>query len=247
MPADKNSADARRMGEGNAEPDGQLQPPTGNKILKESLTVLQVPRLAFRTPSLLFRAPRGTKQPVLFIPGLKAGDGSNAPMRSFLRQKNFQAYGWGLGTNNGDVEGQLPRVIERIEELFERAGEPIALVGWSLGGVIAREVAREQPELVSQVITYGTPVIGGPLYTSVSGVYTTEQRHTIARRVAERNRIPIEVPITAMYSKRDGIVSWRACIDAFSPDITMIEIGSTHVGMGIDPDVWQIVSERLAG
>ena len=186
-------------------------------------------------------------QPALFLPGLKAGDASNAPMRSFLRQKNFNAFGWGLGTNSGDVQGQLPAVIARVEELFDQCGEPIALVGWSLGGVMARELARERPELVSQVITYGTPVIGGPLYTAVSGVYTQEERVLIAERIAIRNETPIEVPITAMYSKRDGIVAWRACIDDFSPDITMIRITSTHVGMGIDPDVWQIVSERLAG
>jgi len=236
MAVDKNADDAA----------GPLRAPQGNKILKESLTILQVPRLALRTPSLLFRTKRGTKQPVLFLPGLKAGDASNAPMRSFLKQKNFKAYGWGLGTNNGDVEGQLPAVIARAEELFDRSEEPIALVGWSLGGVIAREVARERPELISQVITYGTPVVGGPLYTSVSGVYSPAERVLIAERIAERNQIPIDVPITAMYSKRDGIVAWRACIDDFSPDITMIEITSTHVGMGIDPDVWQIVSERLA-
>ena len=119
------------------------------------------------------------------------------------------------------------------------------MIGWSLGGVLAREVARERSELVSQVITYGTPVVGGPLYTSVSGVYTAEERREIAQRVAERNRVPIEVPITAMYSKRDAIVAWRACIDDLNPDVTMIEITSTHIGMGLDPDVWQIVAERL--
>lgn len=230
----------------NDEGHAELRPPQGNKILLESRTLLQVPRLAMRTPSLLFRAPRGTKQPALFLPGLKASDASNAPMRSFLRQKNFRTYGWGLGTNHGDVEGLLPSVITRTEELFERSGEPIALVGWSLGGVLAREVARERSELVSQVITYGTPVVGGPLYTNVSGVYTQAEREAIAVRVAERNRVPIEVPITAIYSKRDGIVAWRACIDDFNPDVTMIETASSHVGMGIDPDVWQIVSERLA-
>ena len=84
MAVDKNADD---------EAGTPLRPPRGNKFLKESLTVLQVPRLAFRTPSLLMRAPRGTNQPALFIPGLKAGDASNAPMRSFLRRKNFKAYG----------------------------------------------------------------------------------------------------------------------------------------------------------
>ena len=220
----------------NRDGDREIRPPSGNKFLKESLTVLQVPRLALRTPSLLLRAPRGTRQPALFLPGLKASDASNAPLRSFLKQKNFATYGWEMGTNNGDVVGQLPSVIGRVEELFERRGEPISLVGWSLGGVLAREVARERPELVCQVITYGTPVVGGPLYTSVSGVYTPEERREIAARVADRNRIPIEVPITAIYSKRDGIVAWRACIDDFSPDVTMLEVRSTHVGMGIDPD-----------
>ena len=112
-----------------------IQPPTG-KILKESLSVLQVPRLAFRTPSLLLQAPRGTRQPVLMIPGLKAGDASNAPMRSFLRRKNFQVWGWGLGTNNGDVPGQLPNVVARAEELFERAEEDDLIAGIKVGAVV---------------------------------------------------------------------------------------------------------------
>lgn len=224
--------------------DHELRPPSGNKILKESLTVLQLPRLLFNTPRLL-AGPKGTQQPALFLPGLKAGDASNLPMRSYLRQRNFRTFGWGLGTNNGDVAGQLPAVIARVEELFDRCEEPISIVGWSLGGVMARETARERPELVAQVITYGTPVVGGPLYTSVTGVYTPEERRAIAERVAARNRIPIEVPITALYSKNDGIVSWQACLDTFSPIVENIEVRSTHVGMGIDPDVWRIVASRL--
>ncbi len=224
----------------------RLRPPSGNKILAESLTVLQLPRLALRTPSLLARSARGTKQPALLIPGLRANDVSNLPMRSFLNQRNFRTYGWNLGVNRGDVEAVLPALIDRVEQIFERAAEPVHLIGWSLGGVLAREVARERSELVAQVITYGTPVVGGPLYTSVTGVYTPEERREIAARIAERNRIPIEVPITALHSKRDGIVAWRACIDTFSPDVENVEVTSTHIGMGIDPDVWQIVADRLA-
>ncbi len=226
--------------------DGELRPPAGNKILAESLTVLQLPRLAFRTPALLARSARGTSQPTLLIPGLRANDVSNLPIRSFLNQRGFRTHGWGLGVNRGDVQGMLPSVLARVEQIFDRAGEPVHLVGWSLGGVLAREVARERSELVAQVITYGTPVVGGPLYTSVTGVYSPEERREIAARIAERNRVPIEVPITALYSKRDGIVAWRACIDTFSPDVDNVEVTSTHIGMGIDPDVWQIVADRLA-
>ncbi len=223
-----------------------FEPPAGNKILKESLTILQVPRLALRTPSLLLRGPKGNQEPVMFVPGLKANDVSNLPLRSYLNRRNFQTFGWDLGTNNGDVEGQLPSVVERVEAIFERTGQPVNMVGWSLGGVLSREVARDRPELVAQVITYGTPVVGGPLYTTVSGVYSPEERIAIAATIEERNKIPINVPITAMYSKNDGIVSWQACIDTFSADVENIEIKSSHVGMGIDPDVWEIVAARLS-
>ncbi len=226
--------------------DSELSVPTGYKVLKEALSVLQLPRLVARAPALLLKGAKGTKQPVLLLPGLKSSDSSNLPLRSFLRQRGFRTFGWELGTNTGDVASQTPRLKLRIEALFQRFGEPIHLVGWSLGGLMAREVARENPELVAQVITFGTPVVGGPLHTKVKGVYSPEERVQIAAELAERSRIPIEVPITAIYSQRDGIVSWQACIDNFSPDVENIEVSSPHIGMGVDPDVWQIVADRLA-
>lgn len=224
--------------------EGALRPPDGNKILRESLTVLQVPRLLGRAPRLARSAARGSGQVAMFLPGLRANDLSNLPMRRFLDRRGFRTHGWGLGVNDGNVRERLPAVIERVSDLAATNG-PVALVGWSLGGVIAREVARERPEVVRRVITYGTPVVGGPLYTAVTGVYTDEERREIAERIAERNRIPIERPITAMYSRNDGIVAWRACVDDFSPEVENIEITSTHVGMGIDPDVWEVVADRL--
>jgi len=225
--------------------ESDLKPPAGNKVLIESRGILQIPRLMMRTPALL-RGPKGSNQPALFLPGLKASDISNLPMRSFLRRQGFQTFGWELGTNHGDVERLMAPVIQRTVDLYERCGEAITLVGWSLGGILAREVARQRPELIAQVITYGTPVVGGPLYTSVNGVYSAVERREIAVRLAERNLIPINVPITALYSQRDGIVAWRACIDTFSADIEHIEIESAHIAMGIDPDVWEIVASRLA-
>jgi pimeloyl-ACP methyl ester carboxylesterase len=133
-----------------------------------------------------------------------------------------------------------------VLELVEETGSPASLVGWSLGGVIAREVARRHPDAVRRVITYGTPV-SGPTYTTVARAYSRgpdPDGHREAQRLDRTN--PIPVPLTVLFSRRDGIVSWQACIDHASPAAEHVEISSTHLGMGFDPDVWSIVADRLA-
>ena len=131
--------------------------------------------------------------------------------------------------------------------MVDEHGSPVSLVGWSLGGVIAREVARQHPEAVRRVITYGTPVVGGPMFTAVARPVGPEAS-VAARRVAERLDLesPIQVPLTVVFTKRDGIVSWEACIDRSSPYAEHVEVSSTHIGMGLDPDVWRVVADRLA-
>jgi hypothetical protein len=100
---------------------------------------------------------------------------------------------------------------------------------------------------VRRVITYGTPVTGGPRHTTIARAYSRGTRPD-ARRVAERLEptAPIPVPLTIMFSTRDGIVAWRACLDHTSPDVEHVEVSSTHIGMGLDPDVWEVVAHRLA-
>ena len=123
---------------------------------------------------------------------------------------------------------------------------PVSLVGWSLGGVIAREVARREPDAVRRVITYGTPVVGGPSFTAVAAAYAPEVRRRVAEVSARLDAdSPIRVPLTAIWSRRDGIVAWPACLDRVSPDVEHVEVGSTHLGLGVDPDVWSIVASRL--
>ncbi len=218
--------------------------PAGSKIMGELAGLLQFPRLAIRSP-LLALLPRGNQTVVMF-PGFGTGDIFTAPLRGALRTLGHRPYGWGFGINRGDVQGTVDRVSEMVRERAERAGGPVALIGWSLGGIFAREVARDAPELVTRVITYGTPVVGGPRYTRGATTYGEEQVAHIESVVEERNQIPINRPITAIYSQSDSIVDWRACIDGFSPEVENIEVRSTHVGMGIDPDVWSIVAKRLA-
>lgn len=221
-------------------------PPDRQTLAGEALAGLQVPRLLLAAPRLA-RVPRGDGSPVVDIPGWRAPESSMAPLRAYLRRLGYQARTWGLGTNMGDPQGDARRMAESIAALSERAGSPVALVGWSLGGVIAREVAREVPGSVSRVITYGTPIIGGPAHTVAARNYEPGFGDEVDRVVADLDAdAPISVPITAIFTRRDGIVAWQACIDRASPDVEHIEVSSTHIGLGIDPDVWEIVARTLA-
>lgn len=216
------------------------------RLAAEVGSPLEAARLPTAWPRLR-RMPRGDGHVVVDIPGWRAPEVSGLPLRRYLSWLGYDARGWGFGTNLGDPEGDAARLTESVVELEAQTGRPVSLVGWSLGGVIAREVARRRPDLVRRVITYGTPVVGGPSYTAVAGRYTHEARlhatRVTARLDAQR---PIRVPVTVVYSRRDGIVSWRACLDRVSPDVEHVEVRSTHVGMGVDPDVWGVVAQRLA-
>lgn len=214
-------------------------------MLRELLALRELPRLAVHSPWLL-SAVRGRGQPVLALPGHSSSDLATAPLRAYLRRLGYDARGWGLGTNHGQVGKLLAPVTDAVRRHHDELGQPVHLLGWSLGGVIAREVARDVPEIVAQVITYGTPVVGGPVYTLAAGSYSAEQLASIAMQVEQRDRVPVTVPVTAFFSRRDRVVAWRACIDRHNAHVEHVEATSTHVGMGIDPDVWLGIARRLA-
>ncbi len=224
--------------------DPSFAVPDGSKFVGELAGLLQFPRLAVRGP-LLALLPRGN-QTVVTFPGFGTGDIFTSPLRAALRALGHRPFGWGFGINRGDVEEMIDRVSQMVRERADEAESPVALIGWSLGGIFAREIARDAPDLVTRVITYGTPVIGGPRYTRGADAYGAEQLAHIESVVDERNQIPIDRPITAIYSRADSIVDWRACIDTLSPLVENVEVRSTHVGMGIDPDVWSIIAKELA-
>lgn len=222
-------------------------PPGPSALAREALSGLQLARLLLASPRLA-RAPRGDGGPVVDIPGWRAPEASMAPLRRYLRWLGHDARTWGLGTNRGDPEGDATLMAERVAALAERSGQAVALVGWSLGGVIAREVARRSPAHVSQVVTYGTPVIGGPIHTVAARSYGAAEGARIERLIEETNAAtPIAVPITAIFTRHDGVVAWQACIDHWSPAVRHVEVASTHIGLGIDPDVWGVVAAALGG
>src|SRR6478609_1657179 len=228
-----------------ARPDG---PPTPVTMFGELAAPLDAARLVAALPRLA-AAPRGDGHLVVDIPGWKAPELTGAPLRAYLNRLGYDARGWGFGTNTGDPRRDVERLSRRVLDLVDEKGEPASLVGWSLGGVIAREVARRHPDAVRRVITYGTPVAGGAAHTSIARAYGRgAQVDADAAKVARRldARSPISVPLTVLFSRRDGVVAWQACIDRATPGAEHVEVSSTHLGMGVDPDVWAVVAERLA-
>ncbi len=225
-----------------------IQPPRFDPV-RESLGVMDaLVRLPLSTIGLA-TLPRGNGSPVMVLPGFMTGDGSTIVLRAFLRSLNYRVHGWGMGVNRGEITRFVRETIERTESLAEHAGEPVRMVGWSLGGVIAREVARRRPDIVHSVVTMGTPVVGGPKYTAMAPLYTRmfgEGVDAMELQIAANNKIPIRVPVTAIYTRYDNVVAWEACLDPDNEHIEHIEVGTTHAGLGFSPEVFRIVATRLA-
>ena len=224
---------------------GARAPTIAETLAREALTGRELFRLPMRAPWLA-RAPRGDGGPVLLLPGLAATDASLVPLRNYLGRLGHDARSLGLGRIGPNVAHTVPLVIERIRAIRDECGRKVALVGQSIGGVLARESTRQDPTLVRRIVTFGTPVTGGPEFTATRTAYTPEQRRRIQDVIDARNRVPIGVPITAIWSKNDGIVAPAACIDRVQAGVEHVEVSSSHLGMGLDPDVWTIVAKRLA-
>lgn len=222
--------------------------PSLRTVAREATGLLELPQLLLRTRTLL-EEPKGSGQSVFVLPGFGADGRSTWPLRRYLAALDHDARDWGFGANLGAVPESVESMGERVREAAEETERPVALVGWSLGGYIAREVARDLPESVSRVVTFGSPVIGGPKYTTAGAVFAARgwNLDEIETEVARRKEVPLRVPTTAIYSRNDGIVDWRACIDdeAGAP-IEHVEVEATHLGLGFSADVFRLVARRLA-
>ena len=224
-----------------------LEPPPLSGLFRETRGLLELPRLVFSVRDLA-RQPRGHGQPVLLLPGYGAGDGSTVILKSYLGLLGYRVRGWGLGRNSGDVPDLLPRVLKRIGSFSRRTQQEVRLIGWSLGGYLAREAARERPDLVHRVITLGTPVVGGPKYTVVARRFHRRgmDMAAIEAEIELRNQISLRTPVTAIYSRADAVVAWEACIDQNGSDVEHVEVRTTHIGFGFSAEVYKIIAQRLA-
>lgn len=225
----------------------ELKAPTFLALAGESLTPFELARLFAAWPTLA-RQQRGNGEPVIVLPGLAASNASTVLMRNYLSWLGYSVQGWKLGRNGGNVHQLLPPVVDHIRQVHAQSGNKVNIVGWSLGGVIAREVARKSPADVRQVVTMGSPVVGGPKYTSFGRMYEGRgvDLEAIEAIIAARECKPIRVPVTAIYSKRDGIVGWQASIDRHNSQVEHRQVNATHLGLGISPDVFKILAKKLA-
>ena len=223
-----------------------IAPPPRSRALNEALSWVEFPRLLLNSPALL-AAPRGQGERVAVFPGFGAGDASTAALRQYLAYLGYEVSGWRMGRNGGDVPALIDMLTEGVAREYDRTGEALNLIGWSLGGYLAREVARELPHAVTQVITMGSPIVGGPKYTQVASAFgDSAMLDWIEREIELRDQTPLRVPVTAIYSKLDGVVAWEACIDTKHDDVEHIEVTTTHIGLGFNPDVYRIIARKLA-
>jgi len=197
---------------------------------------------------MLRKTPRGDGHPVLVMPGFLAPEFSTAPLRSFLRELCYDARSSHLGLNLGPTAKVSETLESRLDHLAERHGRKVSLVGWSLGGIYARELARAHPTRVRMVITMGTP------FADISATHAArfiplrpdgKPLHE-AHELRAALRRPLEVPTTSIYSRSDGIVHWQGCLQSEGPRRENVEVRCSHTGMGFHPDVLRIVANRLA-
>ncbi|MEM7016460.1 MAG: alpha/beta hydrolase [Pseudomonadota bacterium] len=234
-----------------------LSPPSRRLLMREPRGLLDIPALLMAAP-FLARAPRGDKHAVMVLPGFSADDQSTAAIRQFLRYLNYDVHGWAQGRNikgSGEYDKALS---QRLQKLFERRNAPVSLIGWSRGGILARELARNHPDLVRLVITLGSP-FQNPLANNVGAIWrwfnggetplvmtNTAQLNEEQRLRLERMRQPLPMPATAIYTRADGVVAWRSCLEADSDITENVEVRTTHTGLGFHAPALWVIADRLA-
>ncbi len=225
-----------------------LSPPSKTLMLMEGRAVSELGAFLGALP-LLSLAPRGDGHPVLVLPGLVASDASTRPLRSFLRGRGYKVSGWLQGRNLGLREGVQDGMVDLVRELSDTHGRKISLIGWSLGGLYARQLAKMLPDRVRGVITLGSPFAAGPkatnawqVYEMVSGRRADEEDTRFGGALAGTP----PVPTTAIFSRTDGICAWQGCREQATATSESIEVESSHCGMAHHPAAVYAVADRLA-
>ncbi|WP_371126094.1 alpha/beta hydrolase [Bradyrhizobium sp.] len=236
------------MERGDAPPPDRLRPPGLGLLLAEARGIFEFNCSLLLSP-LLMRAPRGDGHPVLMLPGFLASDLSMAPMRRYLRELGYDSYAWKMGRNTGGVARLRLALRDRLAEIHAATGRKVSIVGWSLGGVYARDLALQAPDMVRCVVTLGSPFAGDVKATNATRLYELLSGEGADDNPELRAAIAgdLPVPATSIYSRTDGIVNWRTCLLRPSDTAENIEVHfASHVGLGVNPAALWAVADRLA-
>jgi dienelactone hydrolase len=229
-------------------PSSRLRPPGLGLLLAEARGIFEFNASLLLSP-LLMRAPRGDGHPVLTLPGFLASDLSMAPMRRYLQELGYDSRAWRMGRNTGGVTRMRAALRDRLAEIHASTGRKVSIVGWSLGGVYARDLALQAPEMVRYVVTLGSPFANDVRATNATRLYEALSGEAVEDNFELREAISgdLPVPTTSIYSRSDGIVNWRTCLLRPSETAENIEVYlASHVGLGVNPAVLWAVADRLA-
>jgi hypothetical protein len=226
----------------------QCKSPSWLSILLETRAPFELASLGLHAVALS-TAAKGDGRPVMLVPGYMADDNSMWLLKRYLTFLGYRVYSSEMGRNLGNIKKDTQGIGKRCDTLSAELGAPVTLIGWSLGGVLSREAARLFSTNVREVITMGTPIIGGPKFTSISKIYATSKNLNMQQlelAIHQRNVIGLQQPVTSIYSKTDGVVGWQASIDIYNAHAKNIEVVSSHLGLGVHPKVWRIIANTLA-
>lgn len=229
-------------------PSDRLRPPGLGLLLAEARGIFEFNASLLLSP-LLMRAPRGDGHPVLALPGFLASDLSMAPMRRYLSELGYDAHAWRMGRNTGGISRMRAALRDRLAEIYSSSGRKVSLVGWSLGGVYARYLALQAPEMVRYVVTLGSPFANDVRATNATRLYEALSGEGVEDNSDLRQAISgdLPVPTSSIYSRTDGIVNWRTCLLRPSDAAENIEVHlASHVGLGVNPAALWAVADRLA-
>jgi pimeloyl-ACP methyl ester carboxylesterase len=226
----------------------RLRPPSLFLMLAEARAVFELNTSLMLSP-LLMQAPKGDGHPVLALPGFLASDLSMAPMRRYLKQLGYDTHAWKMGRNFGGVASKRAALRELLTNIHESTGRKVSIVGWSLGGVYARDLALQLPQMVRSVITLGSPFANDIRATNATRLYEMLSGEGVDDIPEIREAIAgdMPVPATSIYSRTDGIVNWRTSLLRPSATAENIEVHlASHVGIGVNPAALWAVADRLA-
>jgi pimeloyl-ACP methyl ester carboxylesterase len=230
-----------------AEPFASPGPPGRLAYAAEVRAVAELAAFRKVRISLIRELPHWPSRHVMVIPGFLSGDWATAPLRGVLSAVGHKVEGWRLGRNMGLRPGTFELLERRFIQFAAKAGEPVALVGWSLGGLYAVELARRNPQAVRQVITMGSPVSGHLTANNAWKLYERVAGHAIESAPVDwqPGALPL-VPFTAIQATGDGIVHPHAARARPGPLVENLEVPGSHAGLGWNPHAIRVVADRLA-